>query len=90
MGIVFWITFGLTTGIIANLIDPYPERGGFMGAVVLGILGAILGGFLGNLIFGIGITGFNFPSFAVAVLGSLTLLFAGKVFGPPETLKPNN
>lgn len=81
MNILSWIIFGLITGLIANIIDPYPEKGGLLGAVILGILGAILGGFLGNIVFGIGISGFNFPSFAVAVLGSLVLLFIGRAFG---------
>lgn len=81
MNLLAWVIFGLITGIVANIIDPYPARGGLLGAIVLGILGAILGGFLGNLVFGMGITGFNFPSFAVAVLGSLLLLFIGRAFG---------
>lgn len=81
MSILFWIVFGLITGAIANLIDPNPARGGWLGALVLGVLGAILGGFLGNMVFGIGISGFNFPSFAVAVLGALFLLFVGRAFG---------
>ncbi len=81
MNIIFWITFGLVVGIAANLIDPYPQEGGWLGAMILGILGAILGGFLGNMVFGIGISGFNFPSLAVAVLGALFLLFIGRAFG---------
>jgi len=81
MNIVTWVIFGAITGIVANMIDPYPARGGLIGAVILGILGAILGGFLGNLVFGIGISGFNFPSFAIAVLGSLLLLFVSRAFG---------
>lgn len=80
MNFVFWLIFGLIVGSIANLIDPYPQEGGWVGAIILGILGAILGGFLGNLVLGIGISGFNFPSLAVAVLCSLFLLFISKVF----------
>ncbi len=81
MNILFWIAFGLIVGVIANLIDPEPSQGGWLGAMILGILGAMLGGFLGNMVFGIGISGFNFPSLAIAVLGSLFLLFIGKAFG---------
>lgn len=81
MSFLAWIIFGLIIGIIANLIDPHPDRGGIVGAIVLGIAGAVIGGFLGNLVFGIGITGFNFPSLSVAVLGSLFLLFLGRAFG---------
>ncbi len=76
-----WLVFGIIVGVIANIIDPHPARGGWLGAIVLGILGAILGGFIGNMIFGVGITGFNFPSFGVAVLGALLLLFLGRAFG---------
>lgn len=79
MTIFTWIVFGLIVGIIANVIDPKKEEGGLMGAVILGVLGAVLGGILANLLFGIGITGFNLTSLAIAVLGSLFLLFVGRM-----------
>lgn len=81
MNIMLWIIFGLLVGTTANLIDPYPSRGGMLGSVILAILGSILGGILGNLVFGIGLTGFNFASVAVAVLGSLLLIFVERAFG---------
>ncbi|MCL4366112.1 GlsB/YeaQ/YmgE family stress response membrane protein [Patescibacteria group bacterium] len=81
MNIILWIIFGLTVGIIANILDPYPSRGGILGSIILGVLGAVLGGILGNMIFGIGITGFNLPSVAVAVLGALLLMFVERALG---------
>lgn len=80
MSILTWIIFGLIVGVIANVLDPATEQGGLLGAIVLGVAGAIVGGILGNLIFGVGVSGFNLSSFVVAVLGSLLLLFIGKVF----------
>lgn len=80
MNILAWIIFGLVVGVIANMLDPRPAQGGMIGAVVLGILGALLGGFLGNIIFGVGFTDFNLSSFIVAVVGSLVLLFVGRMF----------
>lgn len=80
MNILTWIVFGLVVGIIANLIDPSSERGGIFGAILLGVLGALLGGFLGDLIFGVGVTGFNLSSFIVAVIGSLILLALSRAF----------
>ncbi|MBI4079344.1 MAG: GlsB/YeaQ/YmgE family stress response membrane protein [Candidatus Levybacteria bacterium] len=77
---ISWIIFGLLVGIVANAIDPSPSRGGLLGAILLGIVGALLGGFLADLIFGVGITGFNFTSFAIAVLGALLLLLIGRTF----------
>lgn len=81
MNFILWIVFGLIVGVIANIIDPYPSKGGMLGSVILGILGAILGGILGNIVFGIGITGFNLPSIAIAVLGALLLMFVERAFG---------
>ncbi len=80
MNILAWLLFGLIAGVIANTIDPQPERGGILGAIVLGILGSLVGGFLSSLIFGVGINGFDLQSFAIAVLGSLLLLFVQRAF----------
>lgn len=81
MSIIYWIIFGLIVGALANIIDPAPSQGGILGSIVLGILGAILGGVLGSLVFGIGITGFNLPSIAIATLGALLLMFLARAFG---------
>ena len=70
-----WFVFGLIVGIVAHLFDPAPDGGGVLGTLLLGILGALVGGFISNLVFGGGISGFNVPSFIIAVLGSLLLLF---------------
>ncbi len=78
MNILSWILFGLIVGIVANAIDPNPNRGGVLGSILLGIVGALVGGFLANLIFGVTVTGFNLTSFLVAVAGSLLLLFIGR------------
>ncbi|MBI4059138.1 GlsB/YeaQ/YmgE family stress response membrane protein [Candidatus Microgenomates bacterium] len=78
MGIISWIIFGAVVGIIANVLDPQPAKGGLLGAIVLGVIGAMVGGFLSSLFLGIDVTGFNLPSFAIAVGGSLLLLFIGR------------
>lgn len=80
MNLIAWVLFGLVVGVIANVLDPHPQRGGALGAIILGVVGALVGGFLSTLLFGIGITGFNFTSFAVAVLGSLLLLYLERAF----------
>lgn len=80
MNIISWIVFGLVVGAIAHYMDPQPQQGGLLGTTVLGILGALLGGFLGDLLFGVGVTGFNLSSFIVAVIGALVLLFVSRTF----------
>jgi uncharacterized membrane protein YeaQ/YmgE (transglycosylase-associated protein family) len=78
MTLFYWIIFGLIAGSIANLIDP-TAQGGILGSIILGIVGAIVGGYLGEKLFGVGITGFDIRSFIVAVIGSLIVLFVGRM-----------
>jgi uncharacterized membrane protein YeaQ/YmgE (transglycosylase-associated protein family) len=48
MSIVAWIFFGLIVGIIAKLLMPGRDPGGFIVTILLGIAGALLGGFIGR------------------------------------------
>lgn len=48
MGILSWIVFGLVVGIIAKLLMPGRDPGGFIVTILLGIAGALLGGFVGK------------------------------------------
>ena len=74
MGIFSWIILGLVVGVIAKLLMPGNDPGGFVVTILLGIAGALLGGFLGTH-FGAGdVTGFNMVSLALAVGGALILL----------------
>lgn len=79
MSIIYWILFGLIAGGIANFIVPN-SKGGIFGSIILGVIGAVVGGYLGQMFFGTGVTGFNIPSFALAVIGSLLVLFIGSLF----------
>ncbi len=78
MNFLYWILFGLITGSVAEFIAP-SSRGGIGGSIILGIIGVVVGSFLGPKLFGVGITGFNLPSFGVAVAGSLLVLFIGRM-----------
>ena len=49
-GIVGWIIFGAIVGIIAKLLHPGRDPGGFIVTVLLGIAGSLLGGFVGRAI----------------------------------------
>ena len=75
MGIIAWIVFGLIAGVIAKLIMPGRDGGGFILTCILGIVGAVVGGWLATM-FGIGgnVSGFNLHSFLVAVVGAIVVL----------------
>ncbi|VEC16664.1 transglycosylase associated protein [Citrobacter portucalensis] len=53
MGIIAWIIFGLIAGVIAKLIMPGRDGGGFILTCILGVVGAVVGGWLATM-FGIG------------------------------------
>ncbi len=75
MGIISWIIFGLIAGALAKFIMPGDDPGGIVVTALIGIGGAVVGGFIGSAL-GMGsVTGFNFGSFFIAVIGALILLF---------------
>lgn len=72
---VWWILFGLVAGVLAKLIMPGKDPGGILITILLGVAGALVGGFVGTAL-GLGnVTGFNFWSLLLAVLGAILLLW---------------
>lgn len=75
MGIILWIILGAIAGWIASIVMKTDAQQGFLADVVIGIVGAVIGGVVAQFLGGTGITGFNFYSLAVAVLGAMILLW---------------
>ena len=72
-GVLGWILFGLVVGIIAKLLMPGRDPGGFIITVLLGIAGAVIGGFIGRAF---GFYGPGEPAgFLMSLLGAVVLLF---------------
>lgn len=72
MGILSWILFGLVIGIIAKLLMPGRDPGGFIVTILLGIAGALLGGFIGRTM---GFYGANEGAgWLMSILGAIVLL----------------
>lgn len=74
LGIIGWIVLGGLAGWVASMIAGTSGRQGLLGNIVAGILGAFVGGFILNVFGGVGVTGFNFWSFLVALLGAVVVL----------------
>ena len=75
MGILSWIIFGLIAGALGKWIMPGDDPGGIIVTILIGILGAVVGGFIGSLLGFGGISGFDFGSLVVAIVGALLCLF---------------
>ena len=72
MGILSWILFGLVVGVIAKLLMPGRDPGGFIVTILLGIAGALLGGFVGRAM---GFYGENESAgWIMSILGAIILL----------------
>ena len=82
MGAVLgWILFGLVVGIVAKLLMPGRDPGGFIVTTILGIVGAMAGGFLGRTL---GLYGPGEPAgFLMATLGAVVLLVIYRMLKRP-------
>ncbi len=73
MSFIAWILLGLVAGFIGSKIVNKSGEG-FLLDIVLGVIGAIVGGFLFSLVGAAPVSGFNFYSLIVAVIGSIVVL----------------
>ena len=79
-----WIFFGLIVGVIAKLLMPGRDPGGFIITILLGIAGAMMGGWMGRLL---GLYGPGQPAgFFMAVVGSILLLLLYRMIARPRTV----
>jgi uncharacterized membrane protein YeaQ/YmgE (transglycosylase-associated protein family) len=84
MFVLGWILFGLVVGIVAKLLMPGRDPGGFIVTTVLGIVGAVIGGFLGR---SLGLYGPGEPAgFLMATLGAVVLLFLYRMLRRPARI----
>ena len=72
VGVLGWIVFGLIVGIIAKLLMPGRDPGGFVVTILLGVCGALIAGWLGRA------AGWYGPAdgagYLMSILGAIVLL----------------
>ena len=73
MSFLSWIILGMLAGFIGSKIVNKRGEGIFLD-IILGIVGAIFGGWIFSALGASGVTGFNFYSLFVAVIGSILFL----------------
>jgi uncharacterized membrane protein YeaQ/YmgE (transglycosylase-associated protein family) len=77
MSILGWILFGFVVGVIAKLLMPGRDPGGFIVTILLGIAGALLGGFAGQAL---GFYREGEPAgWIMSIVGAIVLLFLYRV-----------
>jgi uncharacterized membrane protein YeaQ/YmgE (transglycosylase-associated protein family) len=75
MGIISMIVVGLIAGLIARAVMPGNDPMGWIGTIVLGIVGSFVGGFLASTLLGRGTGAMLEPSGIVgSIIGALIVL----------------
>lgn len=75
MGIISMIVVGLIAGLVARAIMPGPDPMGWIGTIVLGIVGSFVGGFLASTLLGRGTGSALEPTGIVGgIIGALVVL----------------
>lgn len=87
MGFFAFLILGLIAGVIARIVIPGKQPGGFWLTLLLGVLGAMLGGWLGGLIFDVNLDEFwSWESWLFSVIGAIiVILIVQAIFGRRKT-----
>ncbi len=72
MGFILWIVIGLIAGAVAHRV--LDSRGGFLGSLVVGLIGALVGGKIAELL-ELNVTGGFIDQLVVSTLGAILSLF---------------
>jgi uncharacterized membrane protein YeaQ/YmgE (transglycosylase-associated protein family) len=80
MGIIVFLIVGLIAGFIARALVPGPDPMGWLGTMILGIVGSFVGGTLAALIFG-GTLDFTAAGLVGSVIGAIIVLLIWRSMG---------
>jgi uncharacterized membrane protein YeaQ/YmgE (transglycosylase-associated protein family) len=80
MGLIVFLIIGLIAGFIARALVPGPDPMGWLGTMVLGIIGSFVGGTLAALLFG-GTLDINAAGLIGSIIGSIIVLLIWRAMG---------
>lgn len=80
MGIIGFLLIGLLAGFIARALVPGPDPMGWLGTLVLGIVGSLVGGTLAALLFG-GTLELSAAGIVGSIIGAIIVLLVWRQVG---------
>jgi len=80
MGLIAFLLIGLVAGFIARALVPGPDPMGWLGTMVLGIVGSLVGGTLAALLFG-GTLEVSAAGLVGSIVGSIIVLLIWRAIG---------
>ena len=84
MGLIIFLVVGLIAGFIARALVPGRDPMGWMGTMILGIIGSFVGGTLAALLFG-GTLDVTPAGLIGSVIGSIVVLLIWRAMGGERT-----
>ena len=84
MGLIVFLVLGLIAGFIARALVPGPDPMGWVGTMVLGVIGSFVGGTLAALLFG-GTLDINPAGLIGSIVGSVIVLLIWRAMGGERT-----
>ncbi len=80
MGLILFLLIGLLAGFIARALVPGPQPMGWLGTMVLGIIGSFVGGTLAALLFG-GTLELSASGLIGSIIGAIIVLLVWRAMG---------
>ena len=84
MGLIAFLIIGLIAGFIARALVPGPDPMGWLGTMVLGIIGSFVGGTLAALLFG-GTMELSASGLIGSIVGAIIVLLIWRAMGGERT-----
>lgn len=80
MDVIWFLLIGLIAGFIARALVPGPDPMGWLGTMVLGIVGSLVGGTLAALLFG-GTLALSAAGIIGSIIGAIIVLIVWRQVG---------
>jgi uncharacterized membrane protein YeaQ/YmgE (transglycosylase-associated protein family) len=84
VGLIAFLLIGLVAGFIARWLVPGPDPMGWVGTMILGIIGSFVGGTLAALLFG-GTLELSASGLIGSIVGSIIVLLIWRAMGGERT-----
>jgi uncharacterized membrane protein YeaQ/YmgE (transglycosylase-associated protein family) len=84
VGLIMFLLIGLVAGFIARALVPGPDPMGWLGTMVLGIVGSLVGGTLAALLFG-GTLDVSAAGLIGSIIGAIIVLLIWRSIGGRAT-----
>lgn len=80
MDVIWFLLIGLIAGFVARALVPGPDPMGWLGTMVLGIVGSLVGGTLAALVFG-GTLALSAAGIIGSIIGAIIVLLIWRAMG---------